>query len=194
MTEEMPKLEYCQKMNRKLIIAVTSAVVLLAVCILVWFATAEGGPVLLSPPYFRLKNMYGEPFNHGWGIDLPGYGPTLRFSDVQAHTLKPANVSHSDGHMKLEDGRIAFYADGGGRCLEAIKAAENSALNANICSDSELQKWEVEGEGMVMLVGYSLCLSVGSNETQSAAGPWARRDLLIRLCDGGIDQIWEMVV
>ena len=47
---------------------------------------------------------------------------------------------------------------------------------------------------MVRLAGYSLCLSVGGDDTQREAGPWVRRDLLLTLCDGGINQVWEMVV
>ena len=84
--------------NKKMIIAGTCALLslLLGAGILVWFVTADTGPALLPLPYFRLKDLYEEPFHHGWGIDLPGYGPTLRCTAVQAHTLKPENVGHAD--------------------------------------------------------------------------------------------------
>ena len=179
-----------------MIIAGTCALLslLLGAGFLVWFVTADSGPACLPPPYFKLKDLYGEPFHHGWGIDLPGYGPTLRFTDVQAHTLKPENVGHADGHMALENGRIAFSAAGAGRCLEAAAAVEMSGLNANLCSDSKLQMWEVEEEGYVRLAYSMLCLTVGSNHTQREAGPWARRDLCLTRCYGGRDQLWAMVV
>ena len=45
------------------------------------------------------QDVYGEPLSHGWGVDLPGIGDTLRFTGVQAHSLKPAAAPNTDGHM-----------------------------------------------------------------------------------------------
>ena len=53
-----------------------------------------------------IQDNYGEPFNHGWGIDLPGFGESLKFKNIQAHTLKPFSTPNSDGHMKYEDQQI----------------------------------------------------------------------------------------
>ena len=164
------------------------------VAILAWQLTKQD---ILPPPYFRLRDLYGEPYQHGWGIDLPGYGPTIRYTAVQAHTLKPGSVGHEDGHLALQGGRIVFSSAGEGRCLEAVHAGEGAGLDAPLCSDSHLQMWErgVEGEeGVVRLVNSSLCITVGGNNTQGQAGSWARRDLLISKCVGGRDQIWDMVV
>lgn len=182
------------KKQKKLILGVSCSLAILGAGVLVWFVTAESGPDLLAPPYFRLKELYEEPFSHGWGIDLPGYGPTLRYTQVQAHTLKPEDVPNDDGHMALVGGKIEFSAAGVGRCLEAEEAEELSVLNAPLCSDKKLQMWEVDVEGQVVLVGSSLCLTVGGNDTQREAGPWARRDLLLRRCQGGREQLWALVV
>ena len=78
--------------------------------------------------------------------------------------------------------------------MEAAAAVEMSGLNANLCSDSKLQMWEVEGVEYVRLADSMLCLTVGSYHTQREAGPWARRDLFLTSCHGGRDQLWAMVV
>merc|ERR1712215_440873 len=63
---------------------------------------------ILPPPYFRLRSVYGEPKGYGWGIDIPGYGPTLNLSGLlQAHTLKPAEGGeHEDMHQVLVTSKI----------------------------------------------------------------------------------------
>ena len=183
----MPSCGYRQVLPGVLVIIIVCG----GIGILAWQLTNKQD--ILPPPYFRLRDMYGEPYQHGWGIDLPGYGPTIRFTGVQAHTLKPGSVGHDDGHLALQGGRIVFSSAGEGRCLEAVKAGESAGLDAPLCSDSDLQRWEVEEEGVVRLVNTSLCITVGGNNTQGQAGPWARRDLLISKCVGGRDQIWDMV-
>ena len=54
------------------------------------------------------QDLHGEPFSHGWGLDLPGYGASLRLTSLQAHTLKPASARHSDGHQEVRGDRIVF--------------------------------------------------------------------------------------
>jgi len=143
-------------------------------------------PPLLHSPYIRLMDQADEPFGHGWGIDLPGFGPSLRFNKVQAHTLKPADVGNSDMHQTwdLETGQIRFSEDGSGRCLEAETATYLAFLNANPCSPgSSLQKWIFGEDATFRLVDNdSLCLAVGGRETERAAGPWVRRDLVVGNC------------
>ena len=183
----MPSCGYRQVLPGVLVIIIVCG----GIGILAWQLTKQD---MLPPPYFRLRDMYGEPFQHGWGIDLPGYGPTIRFTGVQAHTLKPGSVGHEDGHLALQGGRIVFSSAGEGRCLQAVQAGERAGLDAPLCSDSDLQRWEVGEEGGVRLVNTSLCITVGGNNTQGQAGPWARRDLIISKCVGGRGQIWDMVV
>ena len=90
------------------------------------------------------KDIYDEPFGHGWGIDLPGFGETLTFVNIQAHTLKPLTSGHSDGHMVHIDGKIIFTQDGEGRCLTANDNRTQSFLNADICEDDNyLQFWDI---------------------------------------------------
>ena len=60
--------------------------------VLIRFVTVESGPDLLPPSISGLKDLYGKPFIHGCGLDLQGYGPTHRYTQVQAHTLKPGGL------------------------------------------------------------------------------------------------------
>merc|ERR1712142_690013 len=168
-------------------VLVTVLLVCAGIGIIVWQTRF---PDTLPPPYFRLRDLYDEPYERGWGIDLPGYGPTLRFTGVQAHTLKPGSVPHEDGHLALQGGRIVFSGAGEGRCVEAVQAEDEGGLDAALCSDdSSLQRWEAVEDGLLRLVNTELCITVGGNYTEGPAGPWARRDLLIRQCVGGRDQI-----
>ena len=74
---------------------------------------------------------------------------SLNFTGMQAHTLKPASVGNSDGHMKYEEitgtrGLIRFTEDGAGRCLTARSAAVNTGLEAIHCSETnKLQLWSI---------------------------------------------------
>ena len=91
-----------------------------------------------------IKDVYDEPFGHGWGIDLPGFGATLKFTNIQAHTLKPGTSGNSDGHMVHDNGKIVFTEDGEGRCLTAKENVTQSFLNADMCEDdNHLQLWDI---------------------------------------------------
>ena len=74
----------CSK--RRLAIIVTLAI-LVAGCLVAvsvgiyWHVTSP--PPLLTPPYMRLEALLEEPLGHGWGVDIPGYGPSLNLSSLQ---------------------------------------------------------------------------------------------------------------
>ena len=72
--------------KRRLVVIVTVvtlvAVSLVAVSVGVYWER-QGPPPLLTPPYIRLEALLGEPMGHGWGVDIPGYGPSLNFSSLQ---------------------------------------------------------------------------------------------------------------
>ena len=72
--------------KRRLVVIVTVvtlvAVSLVAVSVGVYWQR-QGPPPLLTPPYIRLEALLDEPMGHGWGVDIPGYGPSLNFSSLQ---------------------------------------------------------------------------------------------------------------
>ena len=90
--------------------------------------------------------MFGEPLGHGWGIDLPGIGDSLRLTGVQAHSLKPDTAVNTDGHMVYREGKVEFTQDGAGRCLTARTNQSGSPLDADPCSDHGLQSFVMEVE------------------------------------------------
>ena len=75
----------------------------------------------LDRPYIRLEQVLDEPYGYGWGIDLPGHGDTVQFTNVRTHTLKPGNSSTSgDMNQVLEGDMIMFLNDGEGHCMQVI--------------------------------------------------------------------------
>ena len=69
-----------------MVIIVTVAILVVAGLVAVsvgiyWHMT--GPPPLLPPPYMRLEALFEEPLGHGWGVDIPGYGPSLNLSSLQ---------------------------------------------------------------------------------------------------------------
>ena len=182
--------------RRTLIIILSCMLIVIGAALAIWrlnySSNPSDGPNLMPAPYLRLLEIHEEPFGHGWGVDLPGFGPTLKYESVQAHTLKPNGSQHSDMHQIFRAGRIEFLDDGAGRCLEAKKSESGSHLDANNCSNSQKQKWEEEG-GQLRLAGSQLCLTVGEQDTQRPAGPFVRRDLLLEKCQRHDGQLWSWV-
>ena len=69
-----------------MVVIVTVAILVVAGLVAVsvgiyWHMT--GPPPLLTPPYMRLEALFEEPLGHGWGVDIPGYGPSLNLSSLQ---------------------------------------------------------------------------------------------------------------
>ena len=84
MEEEARGSSMCTKRRLAVIVTVVTlvAVSLVAVSVGVYWET-QGPPPLLTPPYIRLEALLDEPMGHGWGVDIPGYGPSLNFSSLQ---------------------------------------------------------------------------------------------------------------
>ena len=84
MEEEARGSSMCTKRRLAVIVTVVTlvAVSLVAVSVGVYWRR-QGPPPLLTPPYIRLEALLDEPMGHGWGVDIPGYGPSLNFSSLQ---------------------------------------------------------------------------------------------------------------
>jgi len=148
--------------RRRLVVIVTVAILvvagLVAVSVAIYWHTT-GPPPLLTPPYMRLEALFEEPLGHGWGVDIPGYGPSLNLSSLQAHTLKrAAGDRHADMHQFFSPfpdqaacpsqgvcGQVRFTEAGLGRCMEALAARENAGLKTAACDeDSIMQMWQLD--------------------------------------------------
>ena len=88
MEEEARGSSMCTKRRLAVIVTVVTlvAVSLVAVSVGVYWQR-QGPPPLLTAPYIRLEALLDEPMGHGWGVDIPGYGPSLNFSSLQVVVL-----------------------------------------------------------------------------------------------------------
>ena len=105
--------------------------------------------------------------------------------------------------------------------MEAAGAEVGASLAAEPCSDLEpLQRWDIPvsilsilrgntekkylccnisscilqtSPGLVRLRATDLCVTVGGEDTEAAAGPFVRRDLLLAPCAGGAAQVWRLI-
>ena len=114
---------------------------------------------------------------------------------------------------------MEFLEAGAGRCMEAAGAEVGASLAAEPCSDLEpLQRWDIPvsilsilrgntdnissfscilqtSPGLVRLRATDLCVTVGGEDTEAAAGPLlVRRDLLLAPCAGGAAQVWRLIL
>ena len=108
--------------------------------------------------------------------------------------------------------------------MEAAGAEVGASLAAEPCSDLEpLQRWDIPVSifiisilrgnadkkylccnisscilqtvpGLVRLRATDLCVTVGGEDTEAAAGPLVRRDLLLAPCAGGAAQVWRLIL
>ena len=93
----------CTKRRLAVIVTVVTlvAVSLVAVSVGVYWRR-QGPPPLLTPPYIRLEALLDEPMGHGWGVDIPGYGPSLNFSSLQVVVhgqIDRVNLLYYFGHI-----------------------------------------------------------------------------------------------
>merc|ERR1711928_76948 len=66
-------------------------------------------------PYMRLRDNLDEPSAFGFGLDLQGFGVNVRFTDMQAHSLKPSGGT--DMQFNMTNNQIRGYGDGEGHCV-----------------------------------------------------------------------------
>ena len=84
MEEEARGSSMCTKRRLVVIVTVVTLVAVSLVAVSVGaYWRRQGPPPLLTPPYIRLEALLDEPMGHGWGVDIPGYGPSLNFSSLQ---------------------------------------------------------------------------------------------------------------
>ena len=93
----------CTKRRLAVIVTVVTlvAVSLVAVSVGVYWERQDPPP-LLTPPYMRLEALLDEPMGHGWGVDIPGYGPSLNFSSLQVVVhgqIDRVNLLYYFGHI-----------------------------------------------------------------------------------------------
>ena len=111
-------------------------------------------------------------------VDVAGFGNSLNLNaPLQAHTCKPG----ADDELFIfnHPGPGQFSMDAYDVCLEAGEGV----LYVRACSDSQNQRFELSGDGLLRLRDSDLCVAVQSGEGQPAGGrSHVRRDLLLQDC------------
>jgi hypothetical protein len=77
----------CSRRRLALLVAVAVVAAAAVAAVVHW---QSGLSAALPPPYLRLRALIEEPHGRGWGVDIPGYGPSLNFSLLQVARRLPA--------------------------------------------------------------------------------------------------------
>ena len=138
---------------------------------------AEGMPTLI-----QLQDPLDEP--EYYCIDIPGFRATLDLSGaLTAHTCKPNADDELFTLNSPAQGQI--YTAAYNLCIQADSAEAGSALYLKECSDSPLQRFEMDN-GQIQVVdttSEALCVVVAAEEGEPTGGPsHLRRDLMLQPC------------
>ncbi len=115
-------------------------------------------------------------------VDVPGFGASLNLqSDLTAHTCKPG----ADDEMFAlnQPGPGNLYMPAYDLCLEADGTDARVQLRLRECSDSAMQRFDIDLDGALVLSGTALCMAVSPEDGEPTGGPsHLRRDLLMLDC------------
>ena len=133
-------------------------------------------PTPSAESLIMLRDPLDEP--EFYCVDVAGFGNNLNLNaPLQAHTCKPG----ADDELFIfnHPGPGQFSMDAYDVCLEAGEGV----LYVRACSDSQNQRFELSGDGLLRLRDSDLCVAVQSGEGQPAGGrSHVRRDLLLQDC------------
>ena len=139
---------------------------------------APPGATQTAAPFLSLTDNVGEPNDVGWCIDLEGHGDSITFTNMHVHSCKD---SGTDVQWFPESGRIKGVGDGDGRCIQAQSTSNGAGVDAPTCDEAEaLQEFVYCTDGTLRTENLGLCLVAGP--TMIEAGPWNKRDLLVKNC------------
>ncbi len=116
-------------------------------------------------------------------VDVPGFGRSLQLeAALMAHTCKPGADDEMFAINRPGPGNLSMPAYD--LCMEADAAVSPVQLYLRECSDSEMQRFELDSDGGLVLVGTGLCMAVSPEDGEPTGGPsHLRRDLYMLDCD-----------
>lgn len=114
-------------------------------------------------------------------VDVPGFGASLRLqAALMAHTCKPGADDEIFAVNEPLPGNLLMPAYD--LCMEA----DGAEIVLRACSDSAMQRFELDAEGALSLAGTELCVAVAPGEGEPTGGPsHVRRDLVLLDCGEG---------
>ncbi len=116
-------------------------------------------------------------------VDVPGFGRSLQLdAALMAHTCKPGADDEMFAVNRPGPGNLSMPAYD--LCMEADAAGSTVQIYLRKCSDSEMQRFELDSDGGLVLAGAGLCMVVSPEDGEPTGGPsHLRRDLYLLDCD-----------
>ena len=137
-------------------------------------------PETASATLVQLVDELDEP--EYYCVDVPGFGASLNLrSALTAHTCKPG----ADDEIFAVDRPVPgnLYMPAYDLCMEAEGTEAPARLHLRACSDSAMQRFAFDSDGVFVLSGTGLCMAVSRGEGEPTGGPsHLRRDLLMVAC------------
>ena len=143
-------------------------------------AGIEVDPAKADATLVQLVDALDEP--EYYCVDVPGFGASLNLqSALTAHTCKPG----------VEDEMFAVNRPGPGNlympaydlCMEVDGTDAPVQLRLRECSDSAMQRFDIDLDGALVLSGTALCMAVSPEDGEPTGGPsHLRRDLFMLDC------------
>ena len=115
-------------------------------------------------------------------VDVPGFGASLNLrSALTAHTCKPGADDETFAVNQPGPGNLSMPAYD--LCMEADGTGTLAQLYLRACSDSAMQRFDLDSHGSLILSGAGLCMAVSPGDGEPTGGPsHVRRDLLLLDC------------
>ena len=116
-------------------------------------------------------------------VDVPGFGRSLQLeAALMAHTCKPGADDEMFAINRPGPGNLSMPAYD--LCMEADAAGSPVQLYLRECTGSEMQRFELDSDGGLVLAGTGLCMAVSPKDGEPTGGPsHLRRDLYMLDCD-----------
>lgn len=151
------------------------------------YAVADVPQVPTEPPYIVLSDNLDEPNGYGFCIDTTSRGLT---DLAQTHTCKPSDASRARDDRD-NDTRFFYNADTGqiashafdGICLQVLRAGQISVFALLECSDHPRQSFVYDSAAGTLSTTDETDMCITVSEETIPAGPWVKRDLVLRPCD-----------
>ena len=116
-------------------------------------------------------------------VDVPGFGRSLQLeAALMAHTCKPGADDEMFAVNRPGPGNLSMPAYD--LCMEADASGSPVQLYLRECTGSEMQRFELDQDGGLVLAGTGLCMVVSPGDGEPTGGPsHLRRDLYMLDCD-----------
>ncbi len=137
-------------------------------------------PARPSATLVQLVDALDEP--EYYCVDVPGFGASLNLqSALMAHTCKPGADDEMFAVNRPGPGNL--YMPAYDMCMEADGTDSSAQLHLRACSDSAMQRFDLDLDGALVLTGTGLCMAVSPEDGEPTGGPsHLRRNLLMLDC------------